>query len=107
MRLCYNADSPAPRTGCDCGECARARQHTLDPRLFEIVRHDWKTPSRTSRHIIHQHIHRYLAGQVERADLLINIIQSLSAHNDAMFERVLQMEMLKPTQPVVAPSDPA
>ena len=106
MRLCYNADSAAPRAGCGCGECARAREYSLDPRLLELARYDWQSPSSISHQIIHQHIQRYLAGHVEWADLLINIIQSLAAQHDAMFERALKTAMLTPMQPVVAPSAP-
>jgi hypothetical protein len=82
----------APRVGCRCRECYRARQMVLDPRLIEIVNDRWHTPTITVSpgcDVVHRALEAYSAGQIEYAALYIEIIKALIKLSDEHFKQAM------------------
>lgn len=93
---CEAQEATAPRIGCACRSCYRAREASLDPRLIELVlvRETWKpgfvTISR-GREILRLGVDSYLAGRIEWAALYIDIIRALIEDNDKLFKQAMDL----------------
>jgi hypothetical protein len=88
---CEDQNEEAPRIGCRCRECYRAREMSLDPRLLALVRSDRFGVMQPSKSILHAHLMRYLAGDADYGALYIGIIKALMEQLDQQFERELAM----------------
>ncbi len=95
--VCNEDDSPAPRVGCSCRECYRARELSLDPRLVALV--SFNITSTPARLVVLQCLQHYLAGRVEWALLHTEIITKLVELSDASFQRELDAASLTTKMP--------
>ena len=102
-RTCYEGDDPAPRPGCKCEECYRARERHLDPALVALTRGRGRGTGLTctpSQGLIHQGITRYLMGDVEMGSMYILIIEALAKQNDEIFNNLLHQLTKEPRPPL-------
>lgn len=88
---CEAEEATAPRMGCGCRACYRAREAALDPRLIEVIRDAWKPGIVTvgpGSEIVRRAVDGYLAGRVEWAALYVEIIRALLEANERLFKQV-------------------
>ncbi len=91
--LCDENNAAAPRVGCGCLRCYRARERFLDPELIQMCFADRITPTRT---ILHRCLTAYLGERVEWAALYPEIIKTLIEYSDEAFERETRTAQLQP-----------
>lgn len=95
---CCETDDPAPRVGCACRDCYRAREVSLDPRLLELARPDYIAIARVrpSRDVVYRALTHYLRGDLDYDLLHLTIIKALMEQNDQQFEQLSDMVMRAP-----------
>ena len=89
--ICEDQNEEAPRVGCRCRECYRAREMALDPRLLALVRSDRFGVMQPSKSILHAHLMHYLAGDADYGLLYIGIIKTLMEQLDKSIECALSI----------------
>lgn len=102
---CEEQEATAPRVGCRCRACYRARERVLDPRLIELV-HDsfpYKSVASPATELVRRAIDGYLAGHIEFAALHIEIILALVRGSDELFKQVMASSALQPRNVIQEP----
>jgi hypothetical protein len=106
--LCEEIPANAPRVGCGCRRCYRARETSLDPRLLALA--TYQSPivlglsHSPSRDLLLRGLREYLAGRLDFGALHLTLITGLMELGDNQFKRL--MNVAARTAPVLYVENP-
>lgn len=111
-RYCLDADAVAPRDGCRCRECIRAREALLPEPLIKLANQHIDIASQRisfSCPVVYAAINRYLSGDLTMQEMQVALVVALAAQCDLLGRQLLNIEMLKSVVPnlFLTPEAPA